>query len=95
MPNSIASVKATTPARTIARAGNHFKHRVPVHRNGDDVAIEFAADARCDLHAADGQIEIKLSAADAETLTRLEGVVAKHLKQVAVPEELEVSWVAE
>lgn len=94
MPTSIATVKAATPARTIARTGNHFKHRVPVHRNGDDAVIEFAADARCDLHAGEGQIVIKLSAANAETLARLEGVVAKHIKQVAVPEELEITWVA-
>ena len=88
-----ASVPAQTPARTIVRACNHFKHRVEVKRQGDDAVVEFPG-SPCHFHAAEGRIEIRLEAADADALERLKEVVARHLKQVAVPEELVVDWVA-
>jgi hypothetical protein len=41
---------------------------------------------------ADDCLEIHIETADQATLERLQGVVTRHLKQVAATETFEVSW---
>ncbi len=92
MPISRASVEMPTPARYMARLCNHFTHRVAVHREADRARIEFP-NGPCSLQASDTRLEMRIEAADAATLERLEQVVARHLKQVAAAETFEVQWV--
>lgn len=86
-----AKVTSQTPARTMARLCNHFKHRVNVVRDGDHALVEFP-NASLRMDATEHEIQLHLQAEDAATIERLEGVVSKHLKQVAAPEELKVEW---
>jgi uncharacterized protein len=91
MPIAQASVEMPTPARYMARLCNHFTHRVTVHREADRARIEFP-NGLCALQATEQKLEMRLEAADAATLERLEQVVARHLKQVASAETFQVTW---
>ncbi|MGH7069347.1 MAG: DUF2218 domain-containing protein, partial [Acetobacteraceae bacterium] len=70
----------------------HFVHRVTVHREADRARIEFP-NGLCSLQATDVKLEMRIEAGDADTLDRLEQVVARHLRQVAAAEAFEVHWV--
>jgi uncharacterized protein len=91
MPATHASVDIATPARYMARLCNHFAHRVAVHREPDRARIEFP-NGPCSLQATGTKLEMRIEASDTATLDRLEGVVARHLKQVASAETFEVQW---
>jgi hypothetical protein len=49
-------------------------------------------DAPCTMRASDTHLDITIEAADPAALTRLQDVVAKHLKQVASQETFDVEW---
>jgi hypothetical protein len=91
MASTEALVSIATPARYMARLCNHFAHRVAVHREPDQARIEFP-NAPCSLRALEDQLQIRIESEDASTLQRLQDVVARHLKQVAANETLEVVW---
>jgi hypothetical protein len=50
--------------------------------------------APCTMQASDTHLDIRIEADDAATLTRIQDVVTKHLKQVASQETFEVTWSA-
>ena len=92
MPLSHASVPIATPARYMARLCNHFAHRMTVHREAERARIEFPT-ALCLLQVTGKRLEMRIEAADAADLDRLEEVVGRHLRQVASAEAFEVHWV--
>ena len=49
-------------------------------------------DAPCTMQANDTHLDIRIEAADSTTLTRIQDVVAKHLKQVASQETFDIEW---
>jgi hypothetical protein len=82
-----------TSARYMARLCNRCTHRVTVHRESDRARIEFPNSGLCSLQATERKLEMRIEASGAATLERLEQVVARHLKQVALAETFEVQWV--
>ena len=91
MLHAQASISIRTPARYMARLCNHFAHRVTVQRDANSAKVSFPG-APCSMQATDAQLEIRIETDDAATLERLQGVVTRHLKQVAPDETFEVSW---
>jgi len=73
------------------RLAKHFEHRVTVVRDERSASVAFQ-DAPCTMQASDTHLDITIEAADPATLTRLQDVVAKHLKQVASQETFDVEW---
>ena len=73
------------------RLAKHFEHRVAVEFQERSASVAFPG-APCALQAGDTHLDIRIEAQDAATLTRLQEVVAKHLKQVASKETFEVEW---
>ena len=91
MIHAQASISIATPARYMARLCNYFAHRVAVERDATSAKVSFP-NAPCSLQATDDHLEIQIETDDAATLERLQGVVTRHLKQVAPDETFEVSW---
>jgi hypothetical protein len=79
------------PARYMNRLARHFEHRVTVERHERNASVAFR-DAPCTMQASDTHLDIRIVAADLATLTRIQDVVTKHLKQVASRETFEVEW---
>ena len=73
------------------RLARHFEHRVAVELQERSASVAFPG-APCALQAGDTHLDIRIEAQDAATLTRLQEVVTKHLKQVASQETFEVEW---
>ncbi len=87
MLHAQASVSIPTPAKYMARLCNHFAHRVTVQREETSARVNFP-NAPCSMQALDDCLEIRIESTDAATLQLLQGVVARHLKQVAASETL-------
>lgn len=73
------------------RLAKHFEHRVAVERHPRNAHVAFP-DAPCAMQASDTHLDIRIEAQDAATLTRIQDVVTKHLKQVASQETFDVEW---
>jgi hypothetical protein len=91
MLHAQASIAIPTPARYMARLCNHFAHRVTVQREATSAKVNFP-NAPCSMQATDDYLEISIETEDAGNLERLQGVVTRHLKQVAAEETFEVTW---
>ncbi len=91
MLHAQASISIRTPARYMARLCNHFAHRVAVRRDANSAEVSFP-DAPCSMQATDNHLEIRIETQDTATLERLQGVITRHLKQVAPDETFEVNW---
>jgi hypothetical protein len=91
LPIATAHVAIPTPPRYMNRLAKHFEHRVAVVRDERSASVAFQ-DAPCTMQASDTHLDIRIEAADPATLTRIQDVVAKHLKQVAAKETFDVEW---
>jgi uncharacterized protein len=91
MLHAHASVQIPTAARYMARLCNHFAHRVAVQREATSAKVAFP-NAPCEMQATDEHLEIRIETDDPANLERLQGVVTRHLKQVAPEETFEVNW---
>jgi len=91
LPIATAHVAIPTPPRYMNRLAKHFEHRVAVVREEHSASVAFQ-EAPCTMQASDTHLDIRIEAADPATLTRIQDVVAKHLKQVAAKETFDVAW---
>jgi uncharacterized protein len=91
LPFATAHVAMADPPRYMNRLAKHFEHRVAVERQERSASVAFP-NAPCSMQASDMFLDIRIEAQDAATLTRLQEVVTKHLKQVASQETFEVEW---
>jgi hypothetical protein len=73
------------------RLAKHFEHRVTVQRQERSASVAFQ-NAPCSMQASDTHLDIRIEAEDDATLTRIQDIVTKHLKQVASQETFEVGW---
>ena len=93
MPIATTHVAIADPPRYMNRLAKHFEHRVAVERHARNTRVAFPG-APCAMQASDTHLDIRIEADDAATLTRIQDVVTKHLKQVASQETFEVKWSA-
>ena len=91
MLHAQALIAIPTPARYMARLCNHFAHRVTVQREASTAKVAFP-NAPCSMQATDDHLEIRIDSEDPANLERVQGVVTRHLKQVAPEEKFEVTW---
>jgi hypothetical protein len=75
-------VPTDAPQRVMTRLCKHFAHKTPVELDDDRGRIEFRSGGFATLQVAPDTLDIRVTAADAETLTALLGVVERHLKMV-------------
>ena len=94
MPSSHATVTTDRPQRYIKQLVSHLGHRLSTSVADDGTGIIIMEGGRSTLTPAGGAIEIAASADGAETLSRLEDVIARHLIRFGADGELEVTWVS-
>lgn len=86
-----AHVATARAARYLEQMCKHFGHKIPVTRGEGTGTIAFDG-GTCALAAAADGLWLEVSAADAETLLRLQDVVARHLQRFAFREDPAVVW---
>jgi uncharacterized protein len=92
MLSSEAHVQSDVPRRYLSQLCKHFQHKLPVTLEESHGRIEFPAGV-CELDATNaGALTLRVVAGDEPALTKLEDVVARHLKRFAFREEPEVIW---
>jgi hypothetical protein len=90
---SEARVPTASASRYLQQLCKHWSHKFPVEFTPQKGAIPFADDRRCLLEAAPDHLTLRIEAADAASLARMEGVVVDHLKRFALREDLgSIAW---
>jgi hypothetical protein len=89
--HSEARIPSASAGRYLVQLCKHFAHRVPVTLQEDSGAIVFDTGV-CALKASDGVLTMALDAADAEGMSKLKDVVARHLVRFAFREDLLIEW---
>jgi hypothetical protein len=87
-----ALVPTALPRRFMAQLCKHFQYKLTVVLNNEEGRIDFPV-GPCHLQAEASGLRMRVEATDAEGLTRLEDVIARHLLRFAFREELVVEWV--
>lgn len=82
--------------RYLIQLCKHFQHRLPVTLDEGDATtasgtIGFDAGI-CTLRAEGETLTLTVSASDAESLARVEGVVARHFERFAFREDAGLNW---
>jgi hypothetical protein len=91
MPTSIAHVRTELPRRYMAQLCKHFEHKLPVTLAQSSGEIAFSSGV-CKLTAEPAALVMQVEAEDAESLSRTEDVVARHLLRFAFREPPEIVW---
>jgi hypothetical protein len=89
--NSRAEVATDKPVPYMRQLCKHFGHKNEASFDDDTGQIQFEY-GRCELRAVDGQLELTVSAADAESHERTERVIGSHLERFGKRDGLSVSW---
>ena len=89
---SVATVATANGSKYLQQLCKHWSHRLEVEYDAERGRVNFG-DAAVHFSAVAHYIVAVLAGPDAETLARLEPVVALHLQRFAYRENLAVVWV--
>ena len=88
---SRADVATEKPVPYMRQLCKHFGHRVDASFDDDSGYIQFEF-GRCELHAADGELRMTVSAGDDESRQRMQDVIGSHLERFGKRDGLSVAW---
>ena len=91
---STAKIETAHAGKYLVQLAKHWSHRFPdLTWNETRADIPFPA-GQCVVTSKENEniLAIELNAPDEETASRLENVVAEHLKRFAFRESLEIVW---
>lgn len=98
---SVARVASDRPARYGKQLASHFSHKIEAHWDEDAATgtalfpVDDTSDSvQCDMTAGEGQLDLVFTG-PADSIGRIEGVVARHLVRFGKPGELTVEFVRE
>jgi hypothetical protein len=91
MNHSVARVESERASIYLQQLCKHFAHKRPVEFTPERGQISLAA-GMCRLDAAGGVLTIRAEAEDAEKLTQLQGVIARHLERFAFRSPVTLDW---
>jgi len=83
---SKASVPTSNASRYLQQLCKHWAHKLEVDFTPEKANVKFTNGASTDMLAADGSLEVRIDAPDAETLEQMKGVVSRHLDRFAFRE---------
>jgi uncharacterized protein len=90
---SKARIQTASASRYLQQLCKHWSHKFAVEFSLERGRIPFSADRHCLLEATPDHLSLRIEAADAATLERMEGVVVDHLKRFAFREDLgAIAW---
>ncbi|HWE08795.1 MAG TPA: DUF2218 domain-containing protein [Solirubrobacteraceae bacterium] len=88
---SRADVATEKPVPYMRQLCKHFGHKVDASFDDDSGYIQFEF-GRCELYAADGELQLTVTAADDEGRRRMQHVISSHLERFGKRDELSVDW---
>ena len=91
MPASHATVTTASASRYLQQLCKHWSHKMVTEFDPAKGRVDFPSGAQLFLEADGSGLHLKLDA-DEDSLVRMEGVVADHLKRFAFREELVFDW---
>jgi hypothetical protein len=91
MAQSTADVKTGHASRYLQQLCKHWSHRMTTEFDPANGRVDFPSGAQLFLDADTSELHLRLTVPD-DSLERMEGVVADHLKRFAFREELELAW---
>ena len=89
--NSETKITTESASRYLQQLCKHFSHKVPTEFEATHGSITLPMGV-CQLDATDSLLTMRASASDDQDLTRLQGVMANHLKRFAFREEFQIEW---
>jgi uncharacterized protein len=89
--SSHADVSTDKPVPYMRQLCKHFGHKVDASFDDDSGYIQFEF-GRCELHAADGALQLTVTAADEAGGERMRNVIGSHLERFGRRDELSVTW---
>ena len=93
MASAEATIANSNASRYLQQLCKHWSHKYEVTFTPEEGRIPFSNGAVCSLSATPDVLTLKVEAADAEAVTRMEAVVINHLKRFAFREDLgDVRW---
>lgn len=92
MPASVSDIATPDAARLIKRLCTHWAHKFEVVFDDRHGRVPFDADTLALLDADDDALHVRIEAADAERLARMQDVVAEHLQRMNRGEALAIAW---
>jgi hypothetical protein len=87
MHTSQAHVATASASRYLVQLCKHWAHKLDVDYTSETARIQFAS-GLCRMTADADALLVIVEAEDAETVTRLQGVVEEHLRRFAFREDL-------
>ncbi|MEU6772229.1 DUF2218 domain-containing protein [Streptomyces sp. NPDC046759] len=94
MPITTARVATARPARYLRQLVSHMGHKAAAALTPDGRGTITVAAGTCSLTPSPDRLELTATAADAESLARVQDVITRHLLRFATQEELTVEWSA-
>jgi hypothetical protein len=94
MPESVAHVETAHASRYLQQLCKHWSHKFPVEFDQQRGTVPFNADSVVEFAADEAGLHMTLRVADAQSLERMQTVVADHLKRFAFREDLAIAWSA-
>ena len=91
MAHSTAQVSTEHASKYLQQLCKHWSHKLTVTFDTEKGTVEFPSGDRLDMVANSKTLSLDLQSG-AETIERMEGVVADHLKRFAFREELIFNW---
>lgn len=91
MTLSTADVKTESASRYLQQLCKHWSHKMTTEFDPEKGRVDFPSGAQLFMEAGRSELRLRLEAED-ETLERMEGVVADHLKRFAFREEPKFTW---
>lgn len=89
---STAEVATDNPQRLIRRLCKHWGHKFPVSFDEQQGDIQLGL-GHCLLTAMEGELHVRLQAAQDEQIQRLQTVVVDHLQRMAAAPLPEFVWI--
>lgn len=91
MARSTADVSTESGSKYLQQLCKHWSHKMVTEFDTKQGRVDFPSGAQLFLEADEAALHLKLDAPE-DNLTRMEGVVADHLKRFAFREELVFDW---
>jgi len=93
MIQSHSIIKTQSGSKYLQQLSKHWAHKIQALTfDAQKANIPFNEEVLLELFAREGELEVRLSAPDEETLVRYESVFVNHIERFAFRETLEISW---
>ena len=93
MPSTETRIATPSASKYLQQLCKHWSHKFAVNFTPENGRVPFGDNRAATFEATQDTLTMRIEAADAETLARLEGVVVEHLKRFSFREDLgEIAW---